>query len=281
MNDQEANNKQEAKDHAMNDQAVNPYTSNGDQPANVKSKSNSWSKLFVLVLLVVGGSLAYWQFGDSLSLESLAAREVQLREYQVANPWIVYGLAFLGYVTVTGLSLPGATALSLVFAWYFGFTNALVLVSFASTSGATLAFLLSRYLLGSSIQDKFGDRLASFNSALDREGAFYLFTLRLIPAVPFFVINAVMGLTKLKTWTFWWVSQVGMFPGTVVYVYAGSRVPNLQALADQGINAVFTPQQMAQIIGAFVLLGLFPLIVRYLLKTFIGKSNDSVENVAD
>ena len=156
--------------------------------------------------------------------------------------------------------------LTLVFGWYFGFRDALVLVSFASTAGATLAFLLSRFLFRDTIQRRFGDRLASFNESLEREGPFYLFTLRLIPAVPFFVINAVMGLTPLKVWTFWWVSQVGMLAGTVVYVYAGSSVPNLDTLAEHGINAVFTPAQMTQIIGAFVLLGTFPLIVRYGMK---------------
>lgn len=249
-------------------------------PGSGALSSRFGGKLLLLLGLVAVGGFIYWQFGESLSLEKLAEREEQLREYQAANPWFVYGIAFLSYVAVTGLSLPGATALTLVFAWYFGFANALVLVSFASTSGATLAFVLSRYLLGSSIQERFGDRLASFNAALEREGAFYLFTLRLIPAVPFFVINAVMGLTKLRTWTFWWVSQVGMFPGTVVYVYAGSRVPNLQALADQGINAVFTPQQMAQIIGAFVLLGLFPLVARYLIKAFARKQTETSEQIS-
>lgn len=136
-------------------------------------------------------------------------------------------------------------------------------MSFASTLGATLAFLLSRFLLRASIQERFGDRLRAFNDSLEREGPFYLFTLRLIPAVPFFVINAVMGLTPVRTRTFWWISQLGMLPGTVVYVYAGSSVPNLRLLAEDGINAVFSPSQMLQIIGAFALLGLFPLIVRY------------------
>ena len=135
-----------------------------------------------------------------------------------------------------------------------------------------MAFLLSRFLFRDTIQSKFGDRLASFNQSLEKEGPFYLFTLRLIPAVPFFVINAVMGLTPIKTRTFWWVSQLGMLAGTFVYVYAGSSVPNLQTLADKGINAVFTPQQMTQIIGAFVLLGVFPLIVRFAMKSFTPKT---------
>lgn len=222
--------------------------------------------VFAVVTIVVG--VAYWQLRDVLSLEFLAARETELREFQSRQPWIVFGAAFLIYVLVTGLSLPGATVLTLGYSWYFGFWKALPLVSFASTAGATVAFLLSRFLFRDAIQNRFGKRLRSFNDSLEREGPFFLFTLRLIPAVPFFVINAVMGLTPIATTTFWWVSQLGMLPGTVVYVYAGSRVPDLQTLADKGVNAVFAPQQMAQIIGAFVLLGIFPLAVRYLVKRF-------------
>ena len=125
------------------------------------------------------------QFGDALRLENLAKQESQLREVQQRQPLLVYGVAFLVYVLVTGLSLPGATVMTLVYGWYFGWLRGVILVSFASTAGATLAFLLSRYLLRESIQTRFGDRLKAFNENLERQGAFYLFTLRLIPAVPF------------------------------------------------------------------------------------------------
>ncbi len=227
----------------------------------------AWAKKATVFLLVcVTILISYAQFGDTLTLANLAERESDLRSFQQAHPWLVYGVAFLVYVAVTGLSLPGAAVLTLVFGWYFGFWQGIILVSFASTTGATLAFLLSRYLFRDSIQQRFGERLGSFNQALEQEGPFFLFTLRLIPAVPFFVINAVMGLTPILTSTFWWVSQLGMFPGTVVYVYAGSRVPNLRQLADQGIQAVFSPSQLAQIVLAFVLLGVFPLLVRFTIK---------------
>jgi len=145
------------------------------------------------------------------------------------------------------------------------------LVSFASTAGATVAFLLSRYLFRDALQSRFGDRLAGFNAALESEGAFYLFTLRLIPAVPFFVINVVMGLTPLKTRTFWWVSQLGMLPGTVVYVSAGASVPSLQVLAERGVGGVLSPQLFA----AFIALGLFPLIVKSVMKA--GKKPSSAK----
>ena len=183
------------------------------------------------------------------------------------------------YVVVTGLSLPGAAVLTLVYGWYFGLLRGVVLVSFASTAGATMAFLLSRFLFRDAIQKRFGDRLPSFNQSLEKEGPFFLFTMRLIPAVPFFVINAVMGLTPIRTRTFWWVSQLGMLAGTAVYVYAGSSVPDLQTLADKGIGAVFTPSQLTQIVIAFVLLGVFPLIVRFAMK-FIrrAKAQSPVQN---
>ena len=237
-------------------------TAKPDEP-----NQSPWMTKAVVLLIVVGiVVVTYSQFGDTLSLQNLAQKESQLRAFQQVHPVLVYGVAFLIYVTVTGLSLPGAAVLTLVFGWYFGLVRGIVLVSFASTAGATLAFLLSRYLFRDSIQNRFGERLASFNQAWEKEGPFFLFTMRLIPAVPFFVINAVMGLTPIRTGTFWWVSQVGMLAGTVVYVYAGSSVPDLQTLSDQGLGAVFTPSQLTQIVVAFSILGIFPLIVRYSMK---------------
>lgn len=213
--------------------------------------------ILLLVVVAVAGMI-YWQFGDVLSLDYLASRETALREYRSHHPVLVYGAAIAIYVVVTGLSLPGATVLTLAYAWYFGFVRGLILVSFASTAGATMAFLMSRYFLRQTIQSRFGAKLTSFNEALERDGPFYLFTLRLIPAVPFFVINVVMGLTPLGTFTFWWVSQLGMLPGTAVYVYAGSQFPDLKTLADQGASGILSPQ----LITAFVLLGLFPVVVK-------------------
>lgn len=235
----------------------------------VKGASNRLilpGKMIGLIILIGLVALLYWRFGPYLQLSNLADRETELKSFQSRAPILVLGISFVIYVTVTGLSLPGATLLTLMASWYFGFWPALVLVSFASTTGATIAFFLSRYFFGDSIQRRFGERLKVFNESLEREGAFYLFTLRLIPAVPFFVINAVMGLTKLKGATFWWVSQLGMLPGTAVYVYAGSRVPDLQTLSDGGIEAVFSPAQLTQITIALVLLGLFPLVTRWMMN---------------
>ncbi len=237
--------------------------------------TSKWSsfriKLLLLTVAVVAVLLVYFSLGSYLRLDYLAGKESQLRDLQDQAPLMVLGVAFLIYVAVTGLSLPGAVFLTLMMAWYFGFWRALALVSFASTSGATVAFLLSRLFFRDTIIRRFGDRLKTFDESLAREGAFYLFTLRLIPAVPFFVINAVMGLTKVRTWTFWWVSQLGMLPGTAVYVYAGSSVPTLQTLADQGVNAVFSAAQLTQITLAFALLGLFPLATKWMVK-WLGRA---------
>lgn len=227
-----------------------------------------WKKIALLLLVVGVIAVVYFQYGDALSLEKLAQHEGKFRELQQRHPLLVFGAAFLIYVALTGLSLPGAAILTLLYGWYFGFLPGLLLVSFASTAGATLAFLLSRFLFREAIQKRFGDRLTAFNESLEREGPFFLFTLRLIPAVPFFVINAVMGLTPIKTKTFWWVSQLGMLAGTAVYIYAGSSVPSLQTLAEERINAVFSPAQLTKLFIAFALLGVFPLAVRWGMKFF-------------
>lgn len=237
-----------------------------------------WTQLAVLAVVAAVVAIAYFKFGDTLSPARLAEREAELRQYQSEYPVLVYGIAFFAYVLVTGFSLPGATGMTLIYGWYFGFWQSVPLVSFGSTTGATVAFLLSRYLVREAIQSRFGARLAGFNRALEREGAFYLFTLRLIPAVPFWMINLVMGLTPIRTRTYWWVSQLGMLPATIVYTYAGSSLPNLQTFADKGIGAVLSPRQLTQIVVAFVLLGIFPLVVRKLMPraTPAGKTEESV-----
>lgn len=229
----------------------------------------AWRKPGLIFLIGVAAIVGYLQLGDTLTLENLAAQEAELKAYQLEHPLLVYGAAFAIYVAVTGLSLPGATVLTLTCGWFFGLWRGILLVSFASTTGATVAFLVSRYLLREPIQSRFGERLATFNQSLEREGAFYLFMLRLIPAVPFFVINVVMGLTPLRARTFWWVSQLGMLPGTAVYVYAGSSVPDLTTLADKGVGGILSPQLMV----AFVLLGVMPLVLRKLVTWLHPSAN--------
>ncbi|MCH8046955.1 MAG: TVP38/TMEM64 family protein [Planctomycetes bacterium] len=227
-------------------------------------------KLIVLVLvLLVGGGL-YYYFQDSLTLEKLVERETQLDQLKREQPLLVYGGAVLLYVVVTGLSLPGAAFMSLLYGKFFGLVPGVILVSFASTAGATLAFLLSRYFLRDAIQEKFGTRLIRFNEALEREGAFYLFTLRLIPYVPFFAINVVMGLTPVRVWTFWWVSQIGMLAGTIVYINAGDSLPSLQAIVEGGAADVLT----LRLFFSFLILGSFPLIAKRMMGMLRSKSQE-------
>ena len=244
-----------------------------DQPPPNSALAKTLTRVVVLIALAAVAVIAYRNYGHLLSLDYLASKETELRQYRTDNPFLVYVVAFVVYVIVAGLALPGAAALTLVYGWYFGFLPTLILVSFASTTGATASFLLSRYLLRDTIQNRFGDKLKSFNESLDREGAFYLFTLRLIPAVPFFIINLVMGLTPLKTRTFWWVSQLGMIPGTMAYVFAGSQLPDLATLAEKGTRGILTPQLFA----AFIILGLFPIVVKKIMQAWRKPSSQSEE----
>lgn len=231
---------------------------NNGPPANRNRRGGGFTKLGLLGLVILLMAFGYWWLGDLLSLDHLAEREVALRALQIDYPLIVAGAALGIYVLVAGLSLPGAAVLTLVLGWYFGFWRGLILVSFGSTAGATVAFLLSRYLFRDWVQHRMRSRLAGINDALSREGSFYLFSLRLIPAVPFFVINAVMGLTTIRVWTFWWVSQLGMLPGTAAYVYAGSTVPSLTVLSQTGARGIIS----WQLLTGFAILGLLPLVIK-------------------
>lgn len=240
-----------------------------DTPSN--SPNARPRRVIVLMVVIVIAGLGF-VFREHLSLQSLAQRENDLRASTTQNPAISSAIAFVIYVAVTSLSIPGASAMTLLIGWLFGFWRGLFIVSFASTMGATLACGLSRYLFRDSIQRRFGPRLEPMQRAIQNDGLFYLLTLRLIPAVPFFVVNAVMGLTSVRLTTFWWVSQLGMLPGTAVYVYAGSAVPKLQDLADKGVLAILSPTQLSRILIAFCLLGLLPLVIRVAVRRFSRKA---------
>ncbi len=231
-------------------------------------------RLAVLAIIVAGVAGLICAFGGSLTLESLAARESQLRELVRAHPVAALTVAFLLYAAVTGLSIPGATPMSLAYGWLFGFWTAVVLVSFASTAGASIAFLLSRYLIGGWVQNRFGERLAAFNRTMEKEGAFYLFTLRLVPAVPFFVINMVMGLTKIRLRTFWWVSQLGMLPATCTFIWAGASAPSLSDIQEKGTQGLLS----LNIVLALAALGLFPLAAKWLLKLWQPKETAAAKD---
>ncbi len=187
--------------------------------------------LLGLALVVVALLLAIAPSG-TLSLDHLAGREQELRTAVERHPVGTFAAAWTIYVGVTGLSIPGATALTLVYAWLFGFWPALLLVSLASTTGATLAFVAARYLLRDLARRSLEKLPLAMRRALEEDSSYYLFSLRLVPLVPFFAINLLMGLTPISVARFWWVSQLGMAPGTAAYVYAGSSVPALGVLAN-------------------------------------------------
>ena len=188
-----------------------------------------------------------------LTFEHIKAQQAALQSAFATHPGRT-ALAYFGiYIAVTALSLPGAAVMTLAGGAVFGLFWGTLIVSFASSIGATLAFLASRFLLRDWVQARFGRELRAINEGFAREGGFYLFTLRLIPAVPFFAINLAMGVVPIRAWTFYWVSQLGMLAGTVVYVNAGTQLAQIDSPA--GILS-------AKLIGAFLLLGLFPLVAR-------------------
>ncbi len=220
--------------------------------------SRSMFRWFVLAIVVVA-AFALWRSGllAELSLEGLKSRQQSLGAWVSAHHVIALGSFFLAYIAVTSLSLPGAAILTLAAGALFGLLEGTVLVSFASSIGATLAFLVSRFVLRDSLRAKYGKRLKSFDEGIESDGGFYLFTLRLVPAFPFFLVNLLAGLTALKIRVFYLVSQVGMLPGTIVFVYAGTQLAQVDS-----ISSILSPQ----LIGAFVLLGLMPLLMRWLTR---------------
>ena len=213
----------------------------------------------LVVLLLVAAALAAWfalDLGRYLDFDLLRQRIDELRAWYAQNPLLAGGLYFLLYVFVTALSIPGAAVMTLAGGALFGFWYALLLVSFASSIGATLAFLVSRLLLRDWVQGRFGRQLQSVNRGFEKDGPFYLFSLRLVPLVPFFVLNLLMGLLPIRTLPFYLVSQIGMLPGTAVYVNAGTQLGQLDSTA-----GILSPGLLL----SFLLLAVFPYIARRLL----------------
>ena len=216
------------------------------------------NKRIALLVLLAAAIAAYFWFdlGQYLSLDAFKAQQAQIVAAKDANPLLYIGGFFVIYVIVTALSLPGAAIMSLVAGALFGVVTGTIIVSFASSIGATLAFLSARFLLRDWVQTKFGERLKAIYDGIARDGAMYLFTIRLIPLFPFFVVNLLMGLTRIKTRTYYWVSQIGMLPATVVFVNAGTQISKIDSTA-----GLLSPT----LIGSFVLLGIFPWIARGLV----------------
>lgn len=212
-------------------------------------------KKLALIALIAAAVVVFFYFdlNTYLSLEGMKASLSSFQASIAENPVLSVGVFFALYVAVTALSLPGAAILTLAAGALFGLWQGLIIVSFASSVGATLAFLVARFILRETVRQRFGEKLKSIDAGVEKQGAFYLFTLRLLPVFPFFLINLLMGLTSIKTFTFYWVSQVGMLAGTIVYVNAGTQLAQIDSL-----SGILSPGLLL----SFILLGIFPWIAK-------------------
>jgi pyruvate/2-oxoglutarate dehydrogenase complex dihydrolipoamide dehydrogenase (E3) component/uncharacterized membrane protein YdjX (TVP38/TMEM64 family) len=213
-------------------------------------------------MVIAVGLFFAFDLGRYLSLDALKSQQVAIESFRADRPWLAAAIYFVLYVTVTALSLPGAALMTLAGGAVFGLWWGTLIVSLASSLGATLALLASRFLLRDWVAGRFGERLAAIDAGIRREGAFYLFTLRLVPVFPFFVINLLFGLTAMKGRTFYWVSQLGMLAGTVVYVNAGTQLAQVESLA-----GIVSPGLLL----SFALLGVFPLLAKKLVDVVRAK----------
>lgn len=229
----------------------------------------------IIIFIIIIGLIAAFRifhleeyFSLSYVKESQERFQLLYSEHRIA---VVAGFMMI-YIISTSLSLPGGAVLGLAAGALFGLVTGTVAVSFASTIGATLACFVSRFILRDWIQGKFGDKLKTVNEGIDREGAFYLFTLRLIPVFPFWLINLVMGLTKMPLRTYYWVSQIGMLPGTIVFVNAGKELGKIES-----VSGIFSPGLLL----SFALLGIFPIITKKLLTLYKARKEKIRVGTAD
>ncbi len=215
------------------------------------------TKILLLCLIVLGVVGFFAADVDRyLSLEGIKPIQAEIAALRLDRPLVLAAGLFGAYVAIAALSLPGAAVMTLLVGASFGLGWGMLIASFASSVGATLAFLMTRYILRDSVQKRFGDRLKAINDGVERDGIFYLFSLRLVPVFPFFLINMLMALSPIKGRHFYWVSQLGMLPGTLVYVNAGSQLSDLKSL-----SGILSPA----LLGSFVLLGVFPFIAKWIL----------------
>ncbi|EOB3675154.1 TPA: TVP38/TMEM64 family protein [Vibrio vulnificus] len=216
-------------------------------------------KLVFGILLIATIILLAVNFSQYLTLDNAKAQQLALNSFIEENFLFASISYFVIYVGLTAFSVPGATVVTLLGAALFGFWYSLLLVSFASTIGATIAFLSSRYLLKDWVQARFGDKLSAINQGVEKDGAFYLFSLRLIPVFPFFLINLLMGLTPISIGRYYLTSQIGMLPGTAVYLNAGTQLADINSL-----SGILSPTVLA----SFALLGIFPIAVKWIMSKF-------------
>ena len=224
---------------------------------NMQKGKITFKVIIVLIIAALAWAFFTYDLGSYLSLDNLKAQKQVFETYYGNNRALTITIYMLGYIVITALSLPGAAVMSLAGGALFGLVTGVIMVSFASSIGATLAFLVSKFLFRNWVQNKFGDKLSAINRGIEKEGGFYLFTLRLVPIFPFFVINLVMGLTMIRTSVFYFVSQLGMLLGTIVYVNAGTQLAKIESA--KGILSL-------ELILSFALIGIFPLIAKKIVS---------------
>jgi len=225
-------------------------------------------KLLILVVLVAILAVGWYFARQHFSLETIARQEARLRAALADHPLRSFLVGLLAYVVLT--FIPPTAGKALVFGWLFGLWQGIVLVNFGLTIAAIVMFLISRYLLRDGLRSRLGAYLVRLDSALERDGAFYLFALRMMHA-PYTFLNYALGATGLQTRSFWWATQLGMLPGNALLVYAGTRIPTLQEAAEEGLSSVASPQ----LIVAFVLVGLFPLAARWAMRRLWPRVKES------
>lgn len=227
-------------------------------------------KKILIIVIIISLIAAFFllDLNQYLTLSYLKQSKDKFENLYTEQTVLVIAVYMIIYIVTTALSLPGATVLTIAGGAMFGLMTGVIIVSFASTIGATLACFVSRYLLRDWIQKKFGDRLSIINEGIENEGSFYLFTMRLIPMIPFFMINLLMGLTRMPLLTFFWVSQVGMLAGTIVYVNAGNELGKIESL-----SGILSPT----LILSFVLIGIFPILTKKLLDYYKSKKMRSTQ----
>lgn len=213
------------------------------------------NKIIVLVIVILA-VVVFYSFGSESYLNPN-----YFKSLYADNPLLTGIVFFITYIVATSFALPGAAILTMLCGYIFGFFPALIIVSFASSIGATISFLLARLFLRSWVQTRFLSYMGTLNKGVEKDGAFYLFTLRLIPVIPFFIINLVMGVMPIRVWTFYWVSQLGMLAGTAAFINAGVQVG---AVTELSVKGVMTPE----LIGSLMLLGFLPFITKKILVFF-------------
>ncbi len=221
------------------------------------SKNMMKKGAIVIAILLLIAAFKIFNLGQYLNLGYLKESQTAFAAYYAEHQLLTLLIYMLVYIVATALSLPGAVILTLAGGAMFGLVTGTIVISFASTIGATLACAVSRYLLQGWVQERFGNNLQKFNKGMEKEGGFYLFTLRLVPIFPFFIINLVMGLTKIPLRTYYWVSQLGMLPATIVFVNAGKELGKIDSL-----SGILSPG----LIISFVLLGIFPIATKKILS---------------